>query len=140
MLACTPAVSGVQVFSEVKNMPKLIEQPTRVTAAGNKPKLIDEFVGRVNSAESRLSLALMQSPAGWQEPGQRPEFDEWTLVLEGEIEVEHEAGTLPVRAGQAVLAQAGEWVRYKTPDGAKYVAICLPAFSPDNVHRDAASR
>jgi ethanolamine utilization protein EutQ (cupin superfamily) len=120
-------------------MPTLIDTPSRVTAAGNKPKLIDEYVGRVNTGESRLSMALMQSPAGWEEPGQRPEFDEWTLVLDGHIEVEHEAGVLRVAPGQAVLARAGEWVRYRTPGGARYVAICLPAFSPDNVHRDAVA-
>ena len=124
---------------EVELMPTLIAQPTRIEAAGNKPKLIDEFAGRVNNAESRLSLALMHSPAGWYEPGQRPEFDEYTLVLEGWVEVEHAAGTLRVEAGQAVLARAGEWVRYKTPEGAKYVAVCLPAFSPDTVHRDAGT-
>jgi ethanolamine utilization protein EutQ (cupin superfamily) len=118
-------------------MPILIEQPTRIEAAGNKPKLIDEFVGRVNTRESKLSVAVMQSPAGWEEPGQRPEFDEYTLVLEGAVDVEHSDGTLHVEAGRAVLARAGEWVRYKTPGGAKYVAICLPAFSPDLVHRDA---
>jgi ethanolamine utilization protein EutQ (cupin superfamily) len=118
-------------------MPILIPTPTRIAAAGNKPKLIDEFAGRVNNQESRLSIALMQSPAGWQEPGQRPEFDEYTLVLEGSVEVEHEGGTLRVNAGQAVLAKAGEWVRYRTPEGARYVAVCLPAFSMDTVHRDA---
>lgn len=118
-------------------MPTLIAQPTRVTAAGNKPKLIDEFAGRVNNGETRLSMALMNSPAGWEEPGQRPEFDEYTLVLEGHMEVEHTGGTLRVEAGQAVLARAGEWIRYKTPAGAKYVAVCLPAFSPETVHRDA---
>lgn len=117
-------------------MPVLIDNPTRVEAAGNKPKLIDEFVGRVNNGDSRLSIALMNSPAGWVEPGQRPEFDEYTLVLEGAIEVAHEAGTLEVGPGQAVLARAGEWVRYSTPEGARYVAVCLPAFSPDTVHRD----
>jgi len=121
-------------------MPTLIESPTRVTAAGNKPKLIDEYVGRVNSNESRLSIALMNSPAGWEEPGQRPEFDEWTLVLEGGIEVEHEAGVLRVAAGQAVLTRRGEWVRYRTPEGARYVAICMPAFSPSTVHRDDATK
>jgi ethanolamine utilization protein EutQ (cupin superfamily) len=118
-------------------MPTLIESPTRIAAAGNKPKLIDEFVGRVNTRDSRLSVAVMHSPAGWQEPGQRPEFDEYTLVLEGAVDVEHAAGTLHVAAGQAVVTKAGEWVRYKTPDGARYVAICLPAFSPETVHRDA---
>jgi ethanolamine utilization protein EutQ (cupin superfamily) len=118
-------------------MPVLIAKPTRVTAAGNKPKLIDEFVGLVNSGEPRLSVALMHSPAGWEEPGQRPEFDEYTLVLEGSMTVEHDAGTLKVEAGQAVLTKAGEWVRYTTPAGARYVAICLPAFAPSTVHRDA---
>ena len=117
-------------------MPTLIEQPTRIAAAGNKPKLIDEYVGRVNTRQGELSVAVMQSPPGWEEPGQRPLFDEYTLVLEGAVEVEHEAGTLSVRAGQAVHAKAGEWVRYKTPGGAKYVAICLPAFSPETVRRD----
>lgn len=121
-------------------MPKLIESPTRITAAGNKPKLIDEHVGRVNTKESRLSIAHMRSPSGWIEPGQRPEFDEWTLVLRGELRVEGENGqSFDVRAGQAVLASKGEWVRYSSPhpDGAEYVAICLPAFSPHTVHRDA---
>lgn len=118
-------------------MPTLIEKPVRVEAAGNKPKLIDEMVGRVSTREERLSVAVMHSPPGWVEPGQRPEFDEWTLVLEGTIEVEHEAGKLSVRAGQAVLAHKGEWVRYSTPEGARYVAVCLPAFSPSTVHRDA---
>lgn len=117
-------------------MPELIALPTRVEAAGNIPKLIDEYVGRVNTGTDRLSLALMRSPEGWTEPGQRPEFDEYTLVIEGTVRVEHEDGELVVEAGQAVLARAGEWVRYSTPGGAKYVAICLPAFSPDTVHRD----
>jgi ethanolamine utilization protein EutQ (cupin superfamily) len=120
-------------------MPILIETATRIAAAGNKPKLIDELVGRVNSNEKRLSLAVMQSPEGWQEPGQRPEFDEWTLVLEGRVEVEHEAGVLSVAPGQVVMTRAGEWVRYRTPEGARYVAVCLPAFSPDTVHRDEAT-
>jgi ethanolamine utilization protein EutQ (cupin superfamily) len=117
-------------------MPTLIETPTRVTAAGNKPKLIDEYVGQVNSDDARLSIAVMNSPSGWEEPGQKPEFDEWTLVLQGSIEVEHAGGVLRVNSGQAVLAKAGEWVRYRTPDGAKYVSVCLPAFSPHTVHRD----
>jgi len=119
-------------------VPELIESPSRVEAAGTKPKLIDEFVGRVNTGEERVSVARMQSPEGWLEPGQRPEFDEYTLVLRGALHVEHEDGELDVRAGQAVLVRAGEWVRYSTPDpgGAHYVAICLPAFSPDTVHRD----
>lgn len=119
-------------------MPELITTPSRVEAAGTKPKLIDEFVGRVNTGEGRVSIARMQSPAGWVEPGQRPAFDEWTLVLDGTLHVEHEGGTLEVGAGQAVLARAGEWVRYSTPDGAQYVAVCLPAFGPDSVHRDDA--
>jgi ethanolamine utilization protein EutQ (cupin superfamily) len=118
-------------------MPTKIELPSRVTAAGNKPKLIDEFIGRVNTGEDRLSIALMQSPAGWEEPGQRPEFDEWTVVLEGTVHVEFEGGHLTVAAGQAVHTSAGEWVRYTTPNGAKYLAVCAPAFSPDTVHRSA---
>ena len=119
-------------------MPELIDSPSRVEAAGTKPKLIDEFVGRVNTGEERLSVARMQSPQGWVEPGQRPEFDEWTLVLDGTLHVEHEGGVLDVLAGQAVLVRAGEWVRYSTPEagGAEYVAVCLPAFAPDTVHRD----
>src|SRR5690348_3822268 len=119
-----------------RTMPRLIEKPTRIQAAGTKPKSIDEFVGRVNSGDGGLSVALMHSPAGWLEPGQRPEFDEYTLVLEGALEVEHEGGKLTVRAGQAVHTRPGEWVRYSTPDGARYVAVCLPAFSPTTVHRD----
>jgi len=119
-------------------VPEIIESPSRVEAAGTKPKLIDEFVGRVNTGEERLSVARMQSPEGWEEPGQRPDFDEYTLVIDGALRVEHEGGTIDVRAGQAVLVRAGEWVRYATPEagGAHYVAICLPAFSPDTVHRD----
>lgn len=121
-------------------MVKLIEAPTRVTPAGNKPKLIDEYVGRVSTKEPRLSIAHMRSPSGWIEPGQRPEFDEWTIVLRGVLRVETEGGrSMEVRAGQGVLVEKGEWVRYSTPheDGAEYVAICLPAFSPESVHRDA---
>jgi ethanolamine utilization protein EutQ (cupin superfamily) len=117
-------------------MPVLIEKPTRVEAAGTKPKTIDEFVGLVNSAEPRLSVALMNSPAGWVEPGQRPDFDEWTVVIEGALHVEHDAGVMEVKAGQGVLTKAGERVRYSTPSGARYVAICLPAFSYDLVHRE----
>src|SRR3954451_21532539 len=119
-------------------MPELIEGPARVEAAGTKPKLIEEFVGRVNTGEGRVSVARMTSPEGWEEPGQRPQFDEYTLVLEGSLRIEHESGELDVRAGQAVLARAGEWVRYSSPEagGARYVAVCLPAFSPDSVHRD----
>jgi mannose-6-phosphate isomerase-like protein (cupin superfamily) len=119
-------------------VPKLIASPTRIQAAGNKPKLIDEFVGRVNNQETRLSIAQMRSPAGWQEPGQCPEFDEYTVVLQGELLVESQAGELRVQAGQAVLTSAGEWVRYSTPGphGAEYIAVCLPAFAPGTVHRD----
>jgi mannose-6-phosphate isomerase-like protein (cupin superfamily) len=118
----------------------LIDGPARVEAAGTKPKLIDEFVGRVNTGEERLSVARMRSPEGWVEPGQRPEFDEYTVVLEGCLRVEHDGGALDVRADQAVLVRAGEWVRYSTPEpgGAQYVAVCLPAFSPQTVHRDDA--
>jgi quercetin dioxygenase-like cupin family protein len=121
------------------NAPTLIAAPTRIVAAGNKPKSIEEYVGRVNSKTSSVSVAHMKSPAGWVEPGQRPAFDEYTLVLRGMLRVEHEGGALEVRAGQAVIAHAGEWVRYASPeaDGAEYVAVCVPAFSPDTVHRDA---
>src|SRR5215469_11293825 len=120
-------------------MPQLIPNPTRITAAGNKPKLIDEFIGRVNSAESRLSIARMRSPSGWVEPGQTPEFDEFTLVLKGTLRVTHKGGVLDVSAGQAVIASAGEWIQYSTPapEGAEYIAVCLPAFSPETVHRDS---
>jgi len=119
-------------------MPTLIAAPTRIEAAGNKPKLIEEYIGRVNSGTHGVSIAHMHSPAGWQEPGQRPEFDEFTLVLAGKLRVEHESGVLEVTAGQAVIAQGGEWVCYSSPEtgGAEYIAVCLPAFSPNTVHRD----
>ena len=119
-------------------MPKLIRKPTVIRAAGTKPKLIREYVGRVNSATKAVSVAHMRSPAGWEEPGQRPEFDEYTLVLRGTLRVEHRKGRIDVRAGQAVISRAGEWVRYSSPKrgGAEYVAVCLPAFSPGSVHRD----
>lgn len=119
-------------------MPQLIEGATRIQAQGNKPKLIDEYIGRVNSKEARLSVAHMRSPGGWEEPGQRPEFDEFTVVLLGVLRVEHEGGSLDVKAGQAVITRKGEWVRYSTPgaEGAEYIAVCLPAFSPETVHRD----
>ena len=119
-------------------MPVLITSPTRVEAAGNKPKLIDEYFGRLNSADSLLSVAHMRSPGGWQEPGQRPEFDEFTLVLKGMLRVEHQDGVFDVNPGQAVHTRPGEWVRYSTPleDGAEYIAVCAPAFSPVTVHRD----
>lgn len=118
-------------------MAELIPKPSRVEAAGSKPKLINEFVGRVNTGDERVSVAHMRSPAGWVEPGQRPEFDEYTVVVDGALRVESEGEeAFDVRAGQAVLAPAGEWVRYSTPDGAQYVAVCVPAFSPGTVHRD----
>ena len=119
-------------------MPTLISQPTRIQAAGNKPKLIDEYIGRVNSKTSAASVAHMRSPQGWIEPGQTPAFDEFTIVLKGMIRVEHKEGSLDVHAGQAVIAHAGEWVRYSTPhdDGAEYIAVCMPAFSMETVHRD----
>lgn len=120
-------------------MPRLIERPTRVEAAGNKPKLIDEYVGRVNSKHETLSVAHMRSPGGWVEPGQTPEFQEITLVLRGRLRVEHEGGSLDVVGGQAIVTEPGEWVRYSTPEeeGAEYVAICLPAFAMETVHRDS---
>lgn len=119
-------------------MPTLISQPTRIQAAGNKPKLIDEYIGRVNSKTSGLSVAHMRSPQGWVEPGQSPEFDEFTIVLKGMLRVTHKAGMLDVKAGQAVITHAGEWVRYSTPEegGAEYIAVCLPAFAMETVHRD----
>src|SRR5688572_25862930 len=119
-------------------MPILIESPTVVAAAGNKPKRIEEYAGRVNSGHTDVSVARMVSPQGWVEPGQRPRFEEITVVLRGMLRVDHEGGSMEVRAGQAVVARPGEWVRYSSPeaDGAEYVAICLPAFSIDSVHRD----
>ena len=119
-------------------MPTLISQPTRIQAAGNKAKLIDEYIGRVNSKTSAASVAHMRSPGGWVEPGQSPEFDEFTIVLKGMLRVEHQGGSLDVHAGQAVIAPAGEWVRYSTPeeDGAEYIAVCVPAFSMETVHRN----
>jgi len=119
-------------------MPTLISQPTRIQAAGNKPKLIDEYIGRVNSKTSGVSIAHMRSPQGWVEPGQSPEFDEFTIVLKGLLRVTHKEGSLDVRAGQAVIAHAGEWVRYSTPEegGTEYIAVCLPAFAVETVHRD----
>ena len=119
-------------------MPTLIETPTRIQSAGNKPKLIDEYIGRVNSRHEALSIAHMRSPGGWVEPGQRPEFEEFTIVLKGMLRVEYNGGALDVQAGQAVIAHGGEWVRYSTPheEGAEYIAVCLPAFSPQTVYRD----
>ncbi len=120
-------------------MAKLIENPTIIEAAGNKPKRIEEFVGRVNTGSDTLSIARMQSPGGWIEPGQKPEFTEFTLVLKGSLSVETSTDSFLVKAGQAIVVQAGEWVRYSSPEpsGAEYVAICLPAFSPETVHRDS---
>jgi ethanolamine utilization protein EutQ len=119
-------------------MPTLISQPTRIQAAGNKPKLIDEYIGRVNSKTSSVSVAHMRSPQGWEEPGQSPEFDEFTIVIKGMVRVHHKNGTMDVNAGQAVVAHRGEWVKYSTPldEGAEYIAVCLPAFSMETVHRD----
>jgi hypothetical protein len=119
-------------------MPRLIAAPTQITAAGSPPKQIEEFIGRVNSRHAAVSVARMRSPEGWSEPGQRPEFEEISIVLAGMLRVEHQAGVLEVRAGQAVVAQPGEWIRYSTPEpgGAEYIAVCLPAFSPQTVHRD----
>ena len=120
-------------------MPRWIQEPTIIESAGNRPKKIEEFVGRVNSDHSSVSVARMTSPEGWEEPGQRPEFEEVTLVLEGTLRVETKGETILVRAGQAIVVEPGEWVRYSSPEppGAKYVAVCLPAFSPDTVHRDS---
>ena len=119
-------------------MPELIAEPSRVTAAGEPPKLIDEFAGRVSTGEARLSIARMRSPSGWAEPGQRPEFDEFTIVLRGALVVESDDGQMTVPAGQGVHTRPGEWVRYSTPgaSGAEYISVCRPAFSPDTVHRD----
>ena len=120
------------------DMPTLIATPQRIEASGNKPKLIDEYVGHVNSGTAAASVAHMRSPAGWQEPGQTPEFDEFTVVLRGMLRVEHADGAMEVRPGQGVIAHKGEWIRYSTPeaDGAEYIAVCVPAFSPETVHRD----
>ncbi len=120
-------------------MPQLIAAPSIIEAAGTKPKRIEEYVGRVNSGHSGVSVARMKSPQGWVEPGQRPDFEELTVVLAGLLHVEHESGAFDVRAGQAVVTRPGEWVRYSTPEpgGAEYVAVCLPAFSPESVHRDS---
>ncbi len=119
-------------------MPRHISAPTRVAAAGTKPKLIDEYVGRVNTRTEAVSVAHMRSPGGWLEPAQRPEFDEWTIVLRGLLRVEHDGGAIDVRAGEAIHVAAGERVRYSTPetDGAEYIAVCLPAFAPGTVHRE----
>ncbi|HXY13711.1 MAG TPA: cupin [Terriglobales bacterium] len=119
-------------------MPTLVHQPTRITAAGNKPKLIDEYIGRVNTATGEVSVAHMRSPEGWEEPGQKPDFGEFTLVLRGMLRVRHKGGVMDVMAGQAVIVHGGEWIQYSTPSkgGAEYIAVCVPAFSLDTVHRD----
>ncbi len=119
-------------------MPELIGEPSRVAAAGEPPKLIDEYVGKASTGEARLSVARMRSPSGWAEPGQRPEFDEFTIVLRGALVVESDGGTMTVQAGQGVHTRPGEWVRYSTPGarGAEYIAVCVPAFAPGTVHRD----
>jgi len=119
-------------------MPKLISNPTIIEAAGNKPKIIREFIGRVNSSTQQVSIAKMTSPSGWEEPGQTPEFDEYTLVLKGMLRVEIKNNTFDVNEGQAIITYAGEWIRYSTPspEGAEYIAVCLPGFSPETVHRD----
>ena len=119
-------------------MPTRISRPSIIEAAGTKPKRIEEYIGRVNSNTSEVSIARMVSPAGWQEPGQCPTFDEYTVVLKGLLRVESKEGVLEIRAGEAVIVHAGQWVRYSTPeaDGAEYIAVCLPAFSPEIVHRD----
>ncbi|TMB57707.1 MAG: cupin [Deltaproteobacteria bacterium] len=120
-------------------MPVHLPSPTRIVAAGSPPKAIDEYVGRVNSGTAAVSVAHMRSPSGWVEPGQRPAFDEYTVVLGGMLRVTHEGGTIDVRAGEAVIARRGEWVQYSSPgpEGAEYIAVCLPAFSPETVHRDS---
>ena len=119
-------------------MPTFINSPTRIQAMGNKPKIIEEFIGRVNSTTSTVSIARMKSPSGWLEPGQTPEFDEYTIVLQGMLRVTTKNGTVDVAAGQAIIIHRGEWVQYSTPspDGAEYMSVCLPAFSPETVHRD----
>lgn len=125
----------------MRRMPKFISAPSRVEAMGTPPKLIDEYVGRVNTRTEVVSIAHMRSPAGWSEPGQRPTFREYTVVLHGTLVVEFESGTLEVHAGQGVVCEPDEWVRYSTPgeDGAEYIAVCMPAFSPDTVHRSKTS-
>ncbi len=128
----------MQWAGTLDSMPTLLTQPTRIQSAGNKPKLIDEYIGRVNSQTPGVSVAHMRSPEGWTEPGQKPEFDEFTIVLRGRVLVRYADGELEVKAGQAVIAHCGEWIQYSTPDadGAEYIAVCLPAFSMETVHRD----
>jgi mannose-6-phosphate isomerase-like protein (cupin superfamily) len=132
------ALIGMSDAGTLVRMPTLLTQPARIQSAGTKLKLIDEYIGRVNSQTSGVSVAHMRSPEGWMEPGQTPEFDEFTIVLRGLLRVRHADGELEVKAGQAVITHRGEWVQYSTPDpgGAEYIAVCLPAFSMDTVHRD----
>ncbi len=131
-------MQGVLRLLRCFTMPTLVPQPMRIESAGNKPKIIEEYVGYINTSTSGVSIARMNSPQGWEEPGQTPEFDEYTVVLRGTLRVQHKAGEIDVEAGQAVIAHRGEWVRYSSPfaGGAEYIAVCLPAFSPDTVHRD----
>lgn len=131
--------SRIMACGIITGMPRLIAQPSVIAAAGTKPKVIEEYIGRVNSGHAQVSVARMVSPQGWEEPGQRPDFEELTIVLKGLLRLEHADGALDVRAGQAVVTAPGEWIRYSSPEpgGAEYVAVCLPAFSPDTVHRDA---
>jgi len=119
-------------------MPTIIKKSTRIKAAGNKPKIIDEFIGRVNSETEQLSIAKMKSPAGWVEPGQTPEFDEYTIVLNGMLRVETKDKTYEIKAGEVIITHKGEWIKYSTPtqEGAEYIAVCIPAFSPETVNRD----
>jgi ethanolamine utilization protein EutQ len=123
----------------IRPMPTLIAKPTRIESAGNKPKIIEEYIGRVNSSTNTVSIAHMRSPEGWQEPAQTPEFDEYTVVLRGTLRVQHKSGEIDVTVGQAVIAHRGEWVRYSTPlpGGAEYIAVCLPAFSLEAVQRES---
>lgn len=136
--ASTTAVHDMARPTILTGMPELIRQPSRVPAAGEPPKLIDEYVGRASTGQDGVSIAHMRSPSGWVEPGQRPEFDEFTIVMRGALVVESEDGQMTVQAGQAVHARPGEWVRYSTPgaDGAEYISVCMPAFAPGTVHRD----
>src|SRR3954452_21232245 len=131
----SPTDAMAITLTRLVGVPELIEAPVRGGGAGEPPKTIDEFAGRARNGEERVSIARMRSPAGWSEPGQRPEFDEYTVVLDGAVQVEGEDGSVEVQAGQAVLVRGGEWVRYSTPAGAEYIAVCLPAFAPDTVHR-----
>ena len=127
-----------ELTNNLEHTMKLIERPTRIQAAGTPPKIIEEFVGRVNSGTDSVSIARMKSPAGWSEPGQRPQFDEYTVVLKGSLRVKTKEAEFDIAAGQAFIAAAGQWVQYSTPDpmGAEYIAVCIPAFSPETVHRD----